>query len=458
MTSLPSSTARLELPVSGKAAPESTITIYVGTQVLGQARANVLGTWSGSIILPDVAGDHTVYAHVAFPDGGSLRSQDYVVRYVPETDEVETLTVTNQVHSTDNTGEHDRDYYTFWPDLPTLEFRMEFVKDASAISRVKVVTTDRMGEEMEIPLRYQAAKDAWVGAQDFTEYNISYHFRVEFLPGGEKQADQSLEGEYTYDAAGNLLTETRDDKTARYTWNKYGHLVGYTDFDGTEYEYGYDVFGLRNRVTVNGATTTYLNNPLGYGMPVASYGAAGEQHYVLSNALAAVRSSGSTYYYHSNLLGSVTEITGSGSAAVNPYTYDQEGSVVSRRESIANPFAYAGIYGLVADGNGLIYDRARYVSAATDSFISKDPAGTRYDSNLYRYLGNDPVNNVDLTGEFAVRFGQLILKMMLASKNTAKSKMIDPADMPLVQAMAGAYYYGKKAGKILNKVVIIPIV
>lgn len=254
--SLPSSTARLELPVSGKAAPESTITIYEGKQVLGQARANVLGTWSGSIILPDVAGDHTVYAHVAFPDGGSLRSQDYVVRYVPETDEVETLTVTNQVHSTDNTGEHDRDYYTFWPDLPTLEFRVEFVKDASAISRVKVVTTDRMGEEMEIPLRYQAAKDAWVGAQDFTEYNISYHFRVEFLPDGEKQAGQSLEGEYTYDAAGNLLTETRDDKTTRYTWNKYGQLVGYTDFDGTEYEYGYDVFGLRNRVTVNGATTT----------------------------------------------------------------------------------------------------------------------------------------------------------------------------------------------------------
>lgn len=193
-------------------------------------------------------------------------------------------------------------------------------------------------------------------------------------------------------------------------------------------------------------------------MPVASYGAAGEQHYVLSNALAAIRSGGSTYYCHSNLLGSVTEITGSGGAAVNPYTYDQEGSVVSRRESIANPFTYAGIYGLVADGNGLIYGRARYVSAATDSFISKDPAGTRYDSNLYRYLGNDPVNNVDLTGEFAVRFGQLIPKMMLASKNTAKSKMIDPADMPLVQAMAGAYYYGKKAGKILNKVVIIPIV
>lgn len=182
-------------------------------------------------------------------------------------------------------------------------------------------------------------------------------------------------------------------------------------------------------------------------MPVASYGAAGEQHYVLSNALAAVRSSGSTYYYHSNLLGSVTEITGSGGAAVNRYTYDQEGSVVSRRESITTPFAYAGIYGLVADGNGLIYDRARYVSAATDSFISKDPAGTRYDSNLYRYLGNDPVNNVDPTGEFAVRFGQLIPKMMSASKNTAKSKMITPQICPWYRLWLVHIIMEKRQGK-----------
>lgn len=176
----------------------------------------------------------------------------------------------------------------------------------------------------------------------------------------------------------------------------------YTDFDGTVYEYGYDAFGLRSSVTADGATTTYLNDPLGYGYAVASYGPNGDNHYSVSGAIAALRTGGETYYYNFNHLGSVTEITGADGTIANSYTYDHEGNVEVLTEKISNPYTYAGIFGIVNDGNGLIYDRARYVSAATDSFISPDPAGEYFDPNLYRYANNNAVIFIDITGYSAV--------------------------------------------------------
>ena len=69
--SLPSRTARLTLPVSGTAIPGSTITIYEGDRVLGEAISNELGTRSGTILLPDVIGEHTAHAVVKSKNGSN---------------------------------------------------------------------------------------------------------------------------------------------------------------------------------------------------------------------------------------------------------------------------------------------------------------------------------------------------------------------------------------------------
>lgn len=862
--SLPSRTTRLEIPVTGTAAPGSAIAFYEGEQLLGRAEANSLGTWAGTVVLPDVEGEHAVYAAVTPAAGSGFRSSEQIITYDPDADEVTTLTVTNYVHGRTSadppveetlvidylTGADSADYYTFWPDLPTFSFQVEFLKDASAQGSVTVVTTDRMGRETRVPLRYQAARDAWVGSADYTEDTAPCQFRVEYVSGGtgestavytydengnlakvefpdatsvslsyeedgqvglttsgmdfyhngtditlaatgamddiaELEWDEdnriqkisytdggsvtfayeyagqlssgsfgnglseiisddgkgnvvsfraaSAEGEsyqmeltladgnhasytydafgnftsvtdnggntteyardeqgnllaihypdgksetftydaagratshtsrsgetttysydgngnltrkahssgetvsYTYDGAGNLtsvnengqttsmtydgngnltkvtypdgrsiayaydsenrrtllsdsdgyqtgytyngqgllsavtdgtrtlieysydgsgnliqqknangtytlytyagenlssirnydaagslissfsysynsdhlvsamtddsgtwrysydesgqlisteapdgtvtsyvydaagnrlqvtahgettrysvngmnqytgygnvtraydgdgnlLQETKDGQTARYTWDAWGQLVGYTDFDGTVYEYGYDAFGLRNRVTVDGVTTTYLNDPTGYGYAVASYSEGQEAHYVVAGTIAALQTEEATYYYHSDRLGSVTEITNVAGETVNRYTYDQEGSVLTRTEGISNPYTYAGVFGIVADGNGLIYDRARYVSAETDSFISMDPAGQTYDLNLYRYVYNDPINNIDTSGKYGLKININIggLNINLNNQNQGQNSNQNP--------------------------------
>jgi RHS repeat-associated protein len=51
---------------------------------------------------------------------------------------------------------------------------------------------------------------------------------------------------------------------------------------------------------------------------------------------------------------------------------------------------------------GLYYYRARYYDPKVGRFISEDPIGfSAGDTNLYRYVGNNPTNYTDPTGEFA---------------------------------------------------------
>jgi uncharacterized protein RhaS with RHS repeats len=45
--------------------------------------------------------------------------------------------------------------------------------------------------------------------------------------------------------------------------------------------------------------------------------------------------------------------------------------------------------------------RARYYDSKIGRFISRDPIDIRDDVNLYSYVGNNPVNYVDLEGLYA---------------------------------------------------------
>ena len=75
------------------------------------------------------------------------------------------------------------------------------------------------------------------------------------------------------------------------------------------------------------------------------------------------------------------------------------GNIVSQTSPSNQPrFAYSGMQ--LDPATGLYYDSARYYDAGTGTFISQDPTGFGGGTaDLYDYVGNDPVNMTDPSGE-----------------------------------------------------------
>ena len=98
-----------------------------------------------------------------------------------------------------------------------------------------------------------------------------------------------------------------------------------------------------------------------------------------------------------NLTDSTGEITKS-------YTYDAFGVEKNIDDSDTNAFRYCEEY--YDSESGTIYLRARYYDPSTGRFVSRDSyAGKNEDPlslNRYTYCHNNPTNNVDPNGKFAV--------------------------------------------------------
>jgi RHS repeat-associated protein len=175
-------------------------------------------------------------------------------------------------------------------------------------------------------------------------------------------------------------------------------------------EYAYDPLGQRVSRTVNGLTERWVVDPSAYfsrvlmetdaeGNPLA--------YYVHGMGLIAmITPTGETYTYHYDWRGSTVALTDGSGAVVNRYGYDAWGNPGTNSfEQVANPFRFVGRLGVMDEGNGLLYMRARYYLPALGRFTSKDPVGTLGGPNFYAYARNDPVGLMDPLGLWYVDAG-----------------------------------------------------
>jgi len=115
-------------------------------------------------------------------------------------------------------------------------------------------------------------------------------------------------------------------------------------------------------------------------------------------------SSGTSYYYHQDGLGSVTAITDSTGNLVESYRYDVYGtptilapdSRLLTSSAIGNRLLFTG---RDRDPDTGWYNyRHRYYNPALGRFVQPDPIRTKSGWNLYRYCRNNPVNASDPRG------------------------------------------------------------
>jgi RHS repeat-associated protein len=233
---------------------------------------------------------------------------------------------------------------------------------------------------------------------------------------------------YTHDANGNRVQKVAGAVTVDYTYDPLNRLAQVTDNSKTT-QYLYNGLGQRVGKIVDGVQTNYLIDPNGL-LPQVLAEMDGDNNliafYVYDGAglVAKVTPANDYYYYHYDGLGSTVAMTDSSGQIVNAYAYSPYG-LVGAQETIPNAFTYVGRYGVMAEGNGLYFMRARYYDPQVGRFINKDPIGYMGGMNLYGYVGNNPANLVDPLGlKFKVTYsgGILIFDVEWENVNPYKSK------------------------------------
>jgi RHS repeat-associated protein len=87
------------------------------------------------------------------------------------------------------------------------------------------------------------------------------------------------------------------------------------------------------------------------------------------------------------------------SAVLDSYAYDPFGISLRESETVANPFQFAGEFGVKNDGSVAEFMRTRFYSERLGQFLQEDPIGTSGgDANLRRYVDNNPVAFIDPMG------------------------------------------------------------
>ena len=259
--------------------------------------------------------------------------------------------------------------------------------------------------------------------------------------------------EYTYDAMGQLLTETHDGEVVnemvydsygnilqkngiRYTYsegwndrlayydgkaitydaqgnplNYLGHTLTWEkgrqlkSFDGISFTYNAN--GIRTSKTVDGVRHDYVLDGVNILRETWDDNVL-ETLYDNEDSVCGIVYNGVPYYFHKNLQGDIIAIADRNGEVVARYTYDAWGkckiAVGSVNATIAeiNPYRYRAYY--FDTETGLYYLQSRYYDPEIGRFINEDQAyclgtnGTVLGYNIFAYCENEPVARADLCG------------------------------------------------------------
>ncbi len=146
-----------------------------------------------------------------------------------------------------------------------------------------------------------------------------------------------------------------------------------------------------NLVTVVDAAT--LNTMQVYLQGVG--GAAGANNVLAEDT---VSGSTTTRWALTDYQGTVRDVVDSSGNLIDHLVYSSFGNIVSQSDSTnAIRITYANL--AYDPESGYYYDNARYYDSFNGRFISQDPTGfAAGDTDLYRYVGDNPINMVDPTG------------------------------------------------------------
>ena len=219
----------------------------------------------------------------------------------------------------------------------------------------------------------------------------------------------------SYDANGNALSGTLGSESVSYSWdllNRMTSLQAGTVGKAYLYTAAGERLATLNPALGDAAYTprSATNQVLRRFKKLGTLPWAWDEDYIYAgNRQLGAVTAGGEHYFHLDHLGSVRRITDSAAQLVESRDLYPFGGYILTPNADAEEFHFAGHE---RDANGanivadLDYMHARYYTPYLGRFLSVDPDPGRDGWNLYGYVGNNPINKTDPTGEFGV-FGAL---------------------------------------------------
>ena len=274
---------------------------------------------------------------------------------------------------------------------------------------------------------------------------------------------------FTYDDLGNRLTQTKNGAVTTYAYDSYGRLIRnttngmltryqYVNADTTgllwkkidpQYtwtfsydagdqlrsvkrgsstveEYTYDAFGRRVKSVESGTTEYTFYGP---GGPIYTRkGSTDTFHAYVCGIHIAKKTGTSYYYYHMDGQGSVRLVTNSAGSAVFSSDYLPFGKPYNAQQTEDFKFLDAR----TTKSTGLVHFGARYYDPDLGRFTTADVvlgSLTKPSSlNRWAYCLNDPVNRVDLDGQWSLKgFVNSVCNAVKTVVTTAVSYVVETA-------------------------------
>jgi RHS repeat-associated protein len=222
----------------------------------------------------------------------------------------------------------------------------------------------------------------------------------------------------SYDSNGNL--KQKGNKNFSYDYKN--QLVKYTDPDKTV-EFRYDPFGRRiqKKVELNNSQSSQITNYYHEGYRVIEERDNSDRvtkQYVYGSGIDELlrmdiyeNQTPTPYYFHHNLIGSITGITDENGNLIELIEYDPYGKpyFLKPTGNPQNPYesSESSTTGNTTLFQGREYDsetglysfRARYYDPELGRFLQPDPLGYQDSMNLYQAFNCNPVNFLDPMGE-----------------------------------------------------------
>jgi len=244
----------------------------------------------------------------------------------------------------------------------------------------------------------------------------------------------------TFDANGNLLTQTDATGTTTYTWDARNRLTALTG-PTVNATFVYDALGRRTAKTIDGQSTSVLYDGLDI---VQESGPEGDASYLrtlgIDEALSRTDANG-TLTYLPDALGSTLALADSGGGLPTTYTYAPFGETSVSGLPASSPFQFTGREN---DGTGLYYYRVRYYDPVRGRFVSEDPIGLVRGRSSYAYVDNRPLNSIDPGGLLTVIAGGGTTLTAPSGVDVSGGILVDLSSRPDI----GGYLSGGIAGGV----------